>query len=79
MIGDGGAKRRSLRSARGTEISIPFSAKRSVYSDNAELFDPIRNLLHRGPARVYRGLSKLLDQSDRELIRQFPSVVGHCY
>jgi hypothetical protein len=43
---------------------------------HAEVFEPVRNLLHRGPlSRIYRGPTGPLDQGDREFMRQIPSVV----
>ena len=43
---------------------------------HAERLEPIHNLRHRGPSsRIYRGLTALLDQGDREFSRQFPSGV----
>ena len=43
---------------------------------HAERFEPVRNLRHRGPSsRIYRGLTALLDQGDREFSRQFPGGV----
>jgi hypothetical protein len=36
-----------------------------------ELLEPTRNLLHRPSLRIYRGLTALLDQCDREFTRQF--------
>src|SRR5271165_1667062 len=41
-----------------------------------ELFQPVRNLLHRGPfSRIYRGPTAPLDQVDSEFMRQIRSVV----
>src|SRR5580704_15370214 len=41
-----------------------------------ELFQPVRNLLHRGPfSPVYRGPTTPLDQVDREFMRKIRSVV----
>ena len=55
---------------------MPFSAKRCRVLGHAERFEPVRNLLHRGPPRrSYRGLTALLDQGDREVFRQFPGTV----
>ena len=47
--------------------SMSFSAKRSRVLGHAELFEPVRNLLHRGPhPRINRSRTELLDQGDRE-------------
>ena len=57
-------------------MSMSFSAKRCAYSDMPSVFEPVHNLRHRGPSsRIYRGLTALLDQGDREFSRQFPSGV----
>src|SRR5579871_2880273 len=41
-----------------------------------ELFQPVRNLLHRGPfSWIYRGPTAPLDQVDSEFMRQIRSVV----
>ena len=43
---------------------------------HAERLEPVHNLRHRGPSsRIYRGLTALLDQGDREFSRQFPGGV----
>src|SRR6266702_2432094 len=41
----------------------------------AELFEPVRDLLHRDPTpRIYHGLTALQDESDREYPKNSPRV-----
>ena len=38
----------------------------------AELLEPVRDVLHSNPPQIYRGLTALLDEGDREFIRKIP-------
>jgi hypothetical protein len=53
--------------------NYPVLGKALRVLGHAELFEPVRNLLHRGPRPNYRRLTGPSDGRDRELIRQAPA------
>jgi hypothetical protein len=61
--------------AQNSEIDVALGKALRVFG-HAERLEPVYNLRHRGPSsRIYRGLTALLDQGDREFSRQFPGGV----
>jgi hypothetical protein len=54
------------------EINIVLGKALGILGQ-AELFEPVRDLLHRDPSqRIYRGLAARVDEGDREFIRKTP-------
>jgi hypothetical protein len=58
---------------KGREITAIFSISLRVLG-HAEFFEPVHNVLH-WPPRL-SSVTELLDHSDREFIRQIPSMVS---
>jgi hypothetical protein len=53
------------------DIDVVLSKALGVLGQ-AELLQPVRDVLHCNPPQIYRGLTAILDEGDREFIRKIP-------